>query len=283
MCRPDAFDVIYAINAWMDPTVGRRPGTGAGAVGESSARCTRASATASTSSTPLPGQPDMVFAANGGVVVGGRALGARFAHAERRSAAPAFLAWLQAAGWSGARPSPVTFEGEGDVVVCSSVLLVGSGFRTSPAAADVVRETLRVPVLPLRLADPRFYHLDTAVLHLGDDRLAWYPPALDGPSQAALRRRFPDAVEAEEADALALGLNGWSDGTTVVLPVGTTGLGRRLRALGHDVVEVDVSELRRAGGGPKCCTWEMHPALAPAGSPVVRPADHAHPVPALVG
>ena len=37
---------------------------------------------------PEPGLPDMVFAANGGLVVEGRALGARFTHAERRGRGP---------------------------------------------------------------------------------------------------------------------------------------------------------------------------------------------------
>ena len=48
--------------------------------------------------TPEPGLPDMVFAANGGLVVGGQALGARFAYPQRQQEGPAYLRWLEAAG-----------------------------------------------------------------------------------------------------------------------------------------------------------------------------------------
>jgi N-dimethylarginine dimethylaminohydrolase len=54
-----------------------------------------------------------------------------------------------------------------------------------------------------------------------------------------------------------LGLNGVSDGASVVLPVEAQSLGRTLAARGFDPVFVDISELRRAGGGPKCCTLAL--------------------------
>ena len=267
MCRPDAFEVRYAINAWMDPTT---PVDRTRALAQWQALHDTYVALGHRVDLvdPLPGQPDMVFAANGGVVVGDRAVGARFAHPERQGEAPGFLAWLRAAGWADALACDVPFEGEGDVVVAESVLLAGCGFRTDPGAHRLLGDVLGLPVLPLRLVDPRFYHLDTAVLHLGGDHLAWYPAALDAPSQALVRDRFPDAVEATEADALALGLNGWSDGRHVVLPAEARQLADALGAQGYDVVPADMSELRRAGGGPKCCTWEMHDARPAAVAPL---------------
>ena len=48
---------------------------------------------------PLPGLPDMVFAANGATVVDGRVLGAKFANPERTAEAPAHLAWFRAGLW----------------------------------------------------------------------------------------------------------------------------------------------------------------------------------------
>ncbi|MGH3930517.1 MAG: amidinotransferase, partial [Pseudonocardiaceae bacterium] len=36
-------------------------------------------------------------------------------------------------------------------------------------------------------------------------------------------------------------------------------LGRALTAQGFAPLFVDISELRRAGGGPKCCTLELRP------------------------
>jgi methylaspartate mutase sigma subunit len=47
----------------------------------------------------------------------------------------------------------------------------------------------------------------------------------------------------------------------VVLPAGATGLTAQLRERGYDPVEVEVTELLRAGGGVKCCTLELRPPL----------------------
>ena len=54
-----------------------------------------------------------------------------------------------------------------------------------------------------------------------------------------------------------LGLNAVSDGRHVVLPAQATDLAAKLRAHGFEPVGVDLSELRKAGGGPKCCTLEL--------------------------
>ena len=50
---------------------------------------------------------------------------------------------------------------------------------------------------------------------------------------------------------------GPADGETVVLPVQATSLTAALQARGYSTIGVDVSELRKAGGGPKCCTLEV--------------------------
>jgi N-dimethylarginine dimethylaminohydrolase len=74
-----------------------------------------------------------------------------------------------------------------------------------------------------------------------------------------LRARFPDAVVADPADAAVLGLNAVSDGLHVVLPAAATGLAARLAERGFTPVPVDLSELLKGGGGPKCCTLEVRP------------------------
>ena len=85
-------------------------------------------------------------------------------------------------------------------------------------------------MISLQLVDPRFYHLDVALAALDDrhDRLL--------PGRRSRRRRsgscaqlFPDAVLADEADALAFGLNLVSDGRHVVLNAEATGLAAKLR------------------------------------------------------
>jgi N-dimethylarginine dimethylaminohydrolase len=45
----------------------------------------------------------------------------------------------------------------------------------------------------------------------------------------------------------------------VVLPAQAMALAAQLAARGFEPVPVDMSEFRKAGGGPKCCTLELRP------------------------
>ena len=44
---------------------------------------------------------------------------------------------------------------------------------------------------------------------------------------------------------------------STVMPSQASGLAARLALAGYEPVPVDMSELRKAGGGPKCCTLEL--------------------------
>ena len=160
---------------------------------------------------PVPGLPDMVFAANGGTVVDGVVLPARFRHAERVAEGPAYRTWFLRNGFRVGDTAHVN-EGEGDFLVNRDHVLAGTGFRTAHAAHDDAQELFGRPVVTLRLVDPRFYHLDVALAVLDDETVAYYPGAFSDGSRAVLERLYPHAVIAEEADALVLGLNAVSDG-----------------------------------------------------------------------
>jgi N-dimethylarginine dimethylaminohydrolase len=160
-------------------------------------------------------------------------------------------------------------EGEGDLIWTGGVILAGYGFRTTAAAHREVREVFGRPVVSLRLVDPRFYHLDTAlaVLCEGDrPHLAYYPGAFSPASQRLLRRLFPDAMTADEADAAAFGLNLLSDGRQVVLNAEATGMAARLARAGYTPVPVELSELKKGGGSVKCCVQDLRGA-SPAAHP----------------
>jgi N-dimethylarginine dimethylaminohydrolase len=147
---------------------------------------------------------------------------------------------------------------EGDLLLAGEFLLAGTGFRTEPVAHAQAQELFGRPTITLTLVDPRFYHLDTALCVLGGAAgIAYLPEAFSPGSRAVLRRLFPAAIEASLADAAVFGLNAVSDGRRVVLPVQAEYLAARLIERGYQPVGVDLSELRRAGGGPKCCTLEV--------------------------
>jgi N-dimethylarginine dimethylaminohydrolase len=255
MCRPTHFAVTYRINPWMDPTA---PYDNALAVRQWE---TLRQAFLGLGHTvelidELPGLPDMVFAANGATVVDGKVLAVQFRDPERADEAPAYRAWFESKGFE-VYDSKHTNEGEGDILLAGDTLLAGTGFRTVHAAHAQIQEIFGRPVITLQLVDPAYYHLDTALCVLDETNVAYLPSAFSPGSQAVLRRLFPDAVIATPADAEVLGLNAVGDGRTVVLPVQATALTAALRERGYETIGVDVSELRKAGGGPKCCTLEV--------------------------
>ncbi|MFC7876533.1 dimethylargininase [Isoptericola sp. NPDC057391] len=264
MCPPTYFDVVYEINPWMDLGVPVDAGR-ALAQWEHLRATYEAYGHRVEVIDPVPGLPDMVYAANGGVVVGGRALAARFTYPERRPEGIAYDTWFAGAGDGvvSLGQAAEQNEGEGDLLLAGEVMLAGTGFRTSRAAHAEVAALLGVEVVTLELVDPRYYHLDTAlaVLDAGPSPLvAYLPEAFSPASQAVLAERYPDAVLATPEDAAVLGLNAVSDGRHVFLTDRATGMHARLRERGFEPVGIDLSELLKGGGSVKCCTLELRPA-----------------------
>ncbi|WP_375002248.1 dimethylargininase [Aeromicrobium sp. CTD01-1L150] len=262
MCPPEHFDVTYAINPWMRPGVDvdlDRAMTQWQVLRE-----TYRSLGHRVEELPAqPGQPDMVFAANGALVVRDRAYGARFRHPERHAEAAAHATWLETLGLDVVEPQHVN-EGEGDFLTLGSMILGGTGFRTTLDAHVEAAQLLDRPVVSLELVDPRFYHLDVALGVLDDGNgeapadIAYLPQAFSRHSQRTLAELFPDALRCTMDDALAFGLNLVSDGQRVVLPTAARDLTAALEGRGYTPVPVDLSELLKGGGSIKCCTMEMH-------------------------
>jgi N-dimethylarginine dimethylaminohydrolase len=257
MCPPEHFDVTYAINPWMrpdapvDPALARRQWETLKQTYESLGHSVSTIA-------PVVGLPDMVFAANGATVIDGAVLGVRFRYPQRAGEAAAYLDWFRSNGWPSVHEAGHVNEGEGDILVAGDgTILAGYGFRSDFAAAAELAATFGRRVVSLRLVDPRFYHLDTALCVLDSSTAMYYPAAFDDAGRAALASMFTELIEAKDEDAEVLGLNAVSDGRHVVLAAAATGLARSLRSRGFEVVPVDMSELLKAGGGAKCCTLEL--------------------------
>lgn len=257
MTPPSHFAVEYAINPWMDTST---PVDTAVAVGqwENLVETYRALGHTVELVQPVAGLPDMVYAANGGLIVGGKAVVARFAFPQRAPEADAYAAWMAERGFVPQSTSRVN-EGQGDLLVVGSTVLAGYGFRTDPAVHAEIAELIDMPVVSLELVDPRFYHLDTALAVLDETTIAYYPPAFSNDARGTIEAMYPDAIEVATADAYVLGLNAVSDGLHVVLPAQATGFARQLVEAGFEPIGVDLSELLKGGGSVKCCTLEVYP------------------------
>jgi N-dimethylarginine dimethylaminohydrolase len=258
MCPPEHFDVTYQINPWMrpdqptDPALAMRQWAQLRDVYVQLGHDVRII-------EPVPGLPDMVFAANGATVIGGKVLGARFRHPQRAQEAGAFLDWFRQSGYEDVREPEHVNEGEGDILFTGRTVLAGSGFRSDPAAVTEISRVFGLPVEGVRLVDDRYYHLDTALCVLDVDTAMYYPAAFDDASRAVLAELFAELIEAKDEDAEVLGLNAVSDGLHVVLPSAAHGLAAQLAEHGFEPIGVDLSELLKGGGGPKCCTLELRP------------------------
>jgi N-dimethylarginine dimethylaminohydrolase len=258
MCPPTHFDVQYSINAWMDPAT--RVDRDRAMAEWEGLRATYVSLGHTVFALdPVEGLPDMVFAANGATVVGGMVLGARFRHPQRALEADAHRAWFEAHGYRRITPATHVNEGEGDYAFAYRAIVAGHGFRTDPAAHNELHDAFGLPVISVKLVDPRFYHLDTALFVVDSFTAAYYPGAFDEDGLIKLKMLFPELIEATEEDALAFGLNAVSDGRHVIIPHDAMTLSGRLTERGYEVIPVEMTELRKAGGGPKCCTLELRP------------------------
>jgi len=256
MCPPEFFTVRYSINPWMDVAVpvdravAQRQWTNLRDIYLELGHHVEVM-------NPTPGLPDMVFAANAGVVYDGRALVSNFTHPERQPESEGFLRWFREAGYSPACVATSQNEGEGDVLTVGGLMFAGAGTRTSRAAHQELREFFDVPVITLELVDPRFYHLDTAMTVLDERTVAYFPRAFSSASSALIEQLFPGAIQASETDACGFGLNAMSDGYNVVMSERALGLQDQLRAHGFNPIGVDMGELLKAGGSAKCCTLEL--------------------------
>ena len=255
MCPPEHFDVTYEINPWMrianspDPQRARTQWAALHTI------LTERVGADVELITPQPGLPDMVFTANAGLTKDDLFVPSRFRPAERQGEVAFFTAWMSENGFR-IRPLPESvegaFEGEGDALFYGDLLLTGFGQRSDEAACREVGVRLGVDVLPLRLTDSRWYHLDTCLIPVTPELLAYYPSAFDAAANAALEQLPGEKILLTESDSLRFGGNAVVLENQIVINSGCAALAAALRGRGFEVFETDLSEFIKAGGSAKC-------------------------------
>ncbi|MDP1849690.1 MAG: ornithine--oxo-acid transaminase [Solirubrobacteraceae bacterium] len=262
MCPPAHFDVSYAINPWMDLAV---PVDRARAQHQWDAlvqTLTEAGAQVEVLA-PQAGLPDLVFTANLGLVDGDTFIPARMRHPERRAEPALAERWFAQHGYA-IRPlgDDVVQEGAGDALPFEGTLIGAYRTRSSASSYVDLARIVDAPILPVELADDRFYHLDIAFCPL-DSRSALVAfDKFDEDSRRLLTALVPDPIALTPEEVEAFSANAVVVGRTIVMASCSPRLAAELRTRGFDPVVVDVSEFLKAGGGPRCLTLALDVRLA---------------------
>ncbi|HVX56200.1 MAG TPA: arginine deiminase family protein [Candidatus Saccharimonadales bacterium] len=251
LCRPDHFTVDYIINPYMQPYSVDR--TKAQRQWDALATTLRGLNIVVEVIPQQPDVPDMVFATDQGIVRDGAVLLANFRYPQRQKERVYYRDWFREHGFRLRALSNIfPFEG-GDTLFFADMLFVGTGFRANVASCEELATKLKIDVMPLRLVDPYFYHLDMAFLPINRDTAFYYPPAFSTNSRHLLKRLVPNLLPLSRASAKAYAANSFVSGQDIVIASGVPAAFRSdLAALGLRIHEVDVSEFKKAGGGIHC-------------------------------
>ena len=231
---------------------------------------------------PDPAHPGLVYPANAGFRLGDVFVLSNLTPT-RAGEKPAYRAAVEGRGLRCVEIRS-RFEGEADLFPAGDVFLFTHGairrqrfvpqlgwppwrrvygFRSEPRALDEIQalRPLGKRALRVELVDERYYHGDTCLCSFGPGRefLLAYPDALDPRSLESLRAHFGDRlVPIGPADAAIYAANSFAlehaGEALLVTPRGVSAeLAAAVRATGTRVVDVDVSEFHKKGGGSVKC------------------------------
>ncbi len=285
MTDPAAYQVAYAINPWMDPSLwasadpeNRRAARRAWA----GLRAALEAAGAKILVMPgAEGAPDLVFPANAAVVLNGLAILAQFRAPERQVEEPHFAAAFarlrakRVIADIATLPPGLVQEGAGDAIwdPVRQLIWAASGPRSSLEAPAEIGRLTGEAVVHMPLATARYYHLDTCFCPLSGGEILYYPPALSREAMAQLvaHTTADQRLEASDADAKAFCVNAVCLGRTIIMARPPARLAARLAERGYQVVGVDLDPFILSGGGAFCMTLRLDHRSA-AASARTRPA-----------
>jgi N-dimethylarginine dimethylaminohydrolase len=289
MCPPRHFAVTYSINPWMDPRAWVDGGAALYAEAQRQWAALRhalaAAGAAIETLEPTPGLPDLVFTANAAVVLDRKVVLTRFRHNERQAEEPVFAASFRALQARGLiddilrLPAGITLEGAGDCIwdPRRRLFWLGSGFRSDAAASAVLGEYLSAQCITLILADPSFYHLDTAFCALPCGSVIYYPAAFTPAALAIVHEHVApsDRIALDHADAACFAANAACLGQSLVLSSCSETLRRVLEERGYTVIETPLHAFLRSGGSACCLTLRLDHRSSLMGADAIKPARQA--------
>ena len=259
MCRPTHYAIAYEINPWMSVT---RQASHRLAVTQWQRLHRLLTEDLGATVRLLParrGVPDLVFTANAGLVHGRTLIRSNFRYPQRQLEAPIVERYFRRRGFRVVTMSrQFDFEGEGDALRVGKTWLLGFRFRSEAPGHEELARRLAMEVLPVELADRRFYHLDTCFAPLSARTALWFPRAFDRYGRRVIERLVEDLIAVTERDATRFACNAIAIERAIVMQAGISpGLRRQLTRRGFAVHLVDLSEFLKAGGAAKCLVLRM--------------------------
>lgn len=256
MCSPQFFDIEYEINPWMHED--NQVDTDRAREQWENLKKTYLDLGFQVEEVePAKGWPDMVFTANAGLVLGDKkVILSSFRYSERQGEEPFFRAWFEQNGWE-VTQLDVPFEGQGEAFLWNDQVLTGFGFRSDEHTASSLELAIGKKVIQLELVNPKFYHLDMALAPIASDLIAYNPAAFSDEAKEKIKDLGVELIEIDEADSNAFGANLVPIGDTIIMAQGTTKLNQQLKDKGYKVIELDMSEFRKSGGGVRCLTLDL--------------------------
>ena len=257
MCPPTYYAIAYEINPWMSLKRQVRHPRAIAQWRALHALLARLGARVRLM-TPRRGVPDLVFTANAGLVHGRTLIRSNFRYPQRQREEPIIERYFARAGFKVVRlANTFSFEGEGDALWMGRTLVAGFRFRSDAPVHEELSRRLRAEVLPVELADRRFYHLDTCFCPLAAGEAIYYPAAFDAYGRKVIQSHVPKLLTVNEAEANRFGCNAVVVGKTVITNTGCDRLAADLRAWGYEPVAVELDEFLKAGGSAKCLTLRL--------------------------
>lgn len=207
---------------------------------------------------PVKGLPDIVFTANAAFVFDGRIIMGRFKNQQRQPETEYFYKWFSDNDYEIVKIKE-DFEGGGDALLWQGKLIGGHGFRSTLRGiqtAAMYANFFGIKAVPLKLIDPRFYHVDTCFCPMGE-RALYYPGAIASDSCEELKK-VGETVEVSEKDALKMVCNGiyleGINGPKFIVNDISRKLRKIIESWGIEILINDTSEFQKSGGSNRCLT-----------------------------
>jgi N-dimethylarginine dimethylaminohydrolase len=258
-CKPNHFQVEYQINPWMKP----------GSVNQKLAMEQWQNLIDVYTQNGIEveildqtkDQPDMVFAADQGLIINSDSkliVMSNFKHLQRQGETKNYQNWFSQNGYQVEfLPKELHFEGGGELIPWKGKYFIGSGLRNSEVTHHYLADKYDLEFIPLKLIDPKFYHLDTCFFVLNSDTAFYYPKAFSLESIEVLKSCFANLIEFSQVEVNGFAANSVVSGDLVFMQTGNSTFKHKIQSFGYQAIEVDISEFMKSGGGIHCLTFEL--------------------------